>query len=298
MTDQATDTNTDTDTNSAEVEAQAREIGWTPESDYKGDPAKFVDAKTYLERGQHVLPIVKATNRRLRADLDKTSAELASMREALRQSQETIKAIEEYHTEDVKQKVESARAKLLSELKAAKSDGNVDREVELTDELTRLNKAETDDAATRKVNGKPVTVDDPTKDPEYQRFVQEAKDWDKDNEWIVNDPAIYALAQGVTMRLRSEGNRERGRVFLDKVAEETRKELTKLRGGTRPPGDKAEASRGGGNSRPTQKGYNNLPAEAKEACDRFIPKLVGEGRRYKTVEEWRAHYAKRHFEEV
>src|SRR5216684_6197221 len=116
----------ESDNAAAQVESQAKELGWVDKDSFKGDPEKWVDARTYVDRGEHVLPIVKATAKRLREELAQTTSKLSTMEAALRQSQETIKALEEYHNEDTRQKVEQARADLRAQLIAAKRDGNVE----------------------------------------------------------------------------------------------------------------------------------------------------------------------------
>ena len=49
-------------TSQAGIEAEARKMGWLPESEWMGAPPKygFVDAQTFLERGETILPILKA----------------------------------------------------------------------------------------------------------------------------------------------------------------------------------------------------------------------------------------------
>ena len=46
------------------------------------------------------------------------------------------------------------------------------------------------------------------------------------------------------------------------------------------------------------KTYNDLPPDAKIACDGWSKQLVGEGRRHKTLADWRASYTKTFFEEA
>src|SRR3990167_3752736 len=101
---------------SPEVETQARDMGWRPKEEFKGSEDKWVDAKTFIDRGEHVLPIVKATANRLREDLVATNTRLGEVTEALQASQETIKALQKYHSDDVKQKVERARKELKVQL--------------------------------------------------------------------------------------------------------------------------------------------------------------------------------------
>jgi len=278
-----------------EIETQAREMGWRPKEEFRGAEDKWVDAATFVERGEHVLPIVKATAERLRGDLTRTNAELTKVTEALKASQETIQALERYHQDDVKQKVEQARTKLKAELKEAIKAGDVDAQTDLTVAIGELNSAEaareTEDGE-RKPERKPAPVKDYTNEPEFVA-------WRADNQWFGSDRAKTAIAYDITARLRSEGDKTVGRTFLDKVAVETSKEVARL-GGGRPRG-KVEASRSSGSAGGggvNGKTYADLPADAKQACDSYERDLVGPDRRYKTADEWRQSYTKQFFTEV
>src|SRR6478752_6584298 len=66
------------DTQSApprDFEAEAKEHGWTAKEDFKGDPARWVDAKTFVEKADEVMPLLRkkteVLNRRVE-DLEKT----------------------------------------------------------------------------------------------------------------------------------------------------------------------------------------------------------------------------------
>jgi len=287
----------DTTVAAPEVEQQAREMGWRPKEEFKGAEDKWVDAATFVERGEHVLPIVKATNERLRTDLTKTTAELREIREALAESQKTIQALDRYHQEDVKQKVEKARKDLKEQIIAAKKAGDVDVEVDLTEELSKLNTA---DAAALANNDDEKTVKTVTKAVDHTQdpvFIA----WKNDNPWFGTDRAKTAIAYDITAELRRTGNTDVGRKFLDTVATEVAKEVARL-GGGRPAAPKAEGGKGGaggnhgGNG--SAKGYADLPAEAKEACRGFERDLVGKNKKYATVAEWHKSYAEQYFREV
>lgn len=86
-------------------EAEARKMGWVPEEEFKGDkkPAKFLSAEEFYNRGQEVLPIVKAHNRDLSKRLEEAEATnkrmvamfektLAKQREEATRQIETLKA--------------------------------------------------------------------------------------------------------------------------------------------------------------------------------------------------------------
>lgn len=72
MTEQ-TDDVIDTGQSGPSIEDRAKEMGWRPLSEFKGDESRFVDAETFVKKGEEVLPIIKANAR-------KAEAELADMR--------------------------------------------------------------------------------------------------------------------------------------------------------------------------------------------------------------------------
>ncbi len=49
----------------ADFEARARELGWKDRSEFDRPPARWVDAKTFIERGESALPILKENLHRL-----------------------------------------------------------------------------------------------------------------------------------------------------------------------------------------------------------------------------------------
>ncbi len=97
-------------------EKDARLIGWLPKEEYRGNEADFVDAKTYLEKGRQILPIVQANNQRLLGQVNALGQKLSSIETALRAANATIEVLETSHEEDVKEQVEAARAALRTEL--------------------------------------------------------------------------------------------------------------------------------------------------------------------------------------
>lgn len=101
-------------------EAEAREMGWTPEAEWKGDkkPAHFLDAKTFVERGETVIPIL----RKQLKDKDAEYAERFKKMEAL-----NTKTVERLQKQFEKDLAEAQAAK-----KVAVKAGNVE-EVERLD---------------------------------------------------------------------------------------------------------------------------------------------------------------------
>lgn len=68
-------------------EAEARRSGWRPLAEYRGEPGRWVDAHTFLERGNTFLPIVRqqrdqavAENAALRSEVEQMRGEVTATR--------------------------------------------------------------------------------------------------------------------------------------------------------------------------------------------------------------------------
>lgn len=264
------------------VEARARELGWQPLDSFKGDPEKWVDAEEYVKRGEEMMPLLKATNRRLTSDLAETRTALTTLKEQLNASKEAIDALKEFNEERVKQEAEVRLAKLKADLVKAREDENVDEEVRIIKEIGKSEEA----PAPAKPNGSPQ----PNPENDYTR-TQEWKDWVEANPWWGVDVRKSAMATAFAQELRTKDPSLNGRALLDRISEEVEAFFSSS---SRPPNRVESGGAGGG--RPRGKTYDDLPAAAKEVCERQSTRLVGKDRAYATKQEWQADYAKKYFE--
>lgn len=273
------------------VEAKAAGMGWVPEDKFRGDKAKWVDASTFVERGEQFLPILQANNRRLQEDFGHTKAEVTRLNNLLEASQESIKELKKFHDENARSQVEAARTRLLAELKAAKKDGDTDLEVDLTDELSKVTAA----LAKETKREEPVVKKEetPAADPAFLAWQSQPE-----NAWFGKDRRRTSMAIVVAQDLRASGDRSSGVTFFDKVSAE----VAELFDGK---GEQADESRGtskvgsgrgaGGSDSSSGTSFKDLPKEAKDACEMQARQLVGEGRAFKTKAEWQTYYADQFF---
>lgn len=266
-----------------EIVIEAKAMGWTEKENFKGNPERWVDADVFVEKGREVLPIVKKHNTELRGQVTQLNGQVKSLNAAVKAAQESIEAMEELHNEDTKRKVEQARQDLLARLKVAKTDGDVDAEVQITDQLTAISTAK---AEVKKTEAKVEPVDN-TKNPEFVAWVAE-------NPWFGIDEDRTDATVLAGQRLRRRGNDSVGKAFFDACVEEGDKFRGKA--DARPKGDNVE-----GNSRSTSrsngKTWADLPADAKAGAAKLESKLVGEGRKFKDTAAYRKYYADKYFEE-
>ncbi len=268
--------------------SEARELGWADKDSWRGKPEHWVDAKTFLDRGRHVLPIMAETNRRLKGQLETQGAQLQSVNTALKAAQASIDALEESHEADVVAVAEEARIKLREELTEASREGRHEDVADLTVKLTELNTAQPE-----KKKKKEETEDNTTAARPDPVFLA----WAADNQAFMNDPRRVALANQIAREIRETDKTTVGRPFMDKVADE----VDKLLGAKATRTSKAEAGggggrgAGGGGGSEGGKTFADLPQEAKDACARAAKRVVGEGRAHKTMESWQRAYATKFF---
>ncbi len=268
---------------------KAKSLGWAERENWRGDPALWKDAQTFVEASEHILPIVQATNKRLERQLNEMSNQLAEAMQAIGVSAERLKKFEESRAADVARGIEEGMNALKAERRRAVADGDSDRTVEIDEKLDSLR----DSLAQAKSASAPAPNAPPPQLTPAQIEMQRALgEWEAANPWYKTDPEKKAYADAMSTYIRTTKHLVGLPLLkeLDKVIAE--------KYGTGPAVDRFDSGNngsgagGGGGPRPGAKpSYANLSKEAKEACDRFEKTLVGPNKKYKTQAEWRQHYA-------
>lgn len=250
-----------------EVEQKAIKMGWTPKEDFKGDPAKWRSAEEFVDRGENMLPIVKA---RVTAQ----AKEIEELRAAMKQ-------FGEYHTKTEQRAYEKAMADLRQQRAdaIAASDGVAFDKVDV--QIQEMQREIADRAKIAEV--KPRKAED---DPEYQA-------WSSKNTWI-SDPKMERYAIKIGEYLRDEGETASGYEFLELVAKEVKAKFPEKFENPRRSG---AASVEGGVPAPRKggKSYADLPADARAACDRMAKNAYSGNE--KEAAKFKAEYVKNYFSE-
>ena len=274
---------------SPEVEADARHLGWSPKSEWRGDPAKWTDAQTFLDRGRNLLPVLRENNTRLQSEVSRLQNEVVEARRLIEAGQESVSELMKFHEENIQRAVKTEREAIKARIREAREEGNIDAELAAQDELTEL-------AARPPAAPKPPPA--PPAAPAPAPAVNPAMvAWQERNDWFGKDTRKTALAVGIAQELREKDPKETltGKAFFDKVDEElasflapksSAPNIDRLEGGSRS---------SGGQGAPAKKSYASLPADAKTVCDQQAKKLVGPGRAFKDEAAWRSHYAEQYF---
>lgn len=256
----ATDSGSDTAAASAEALAveeatlEAGSKGWVPKALYKGDPAKWVDAKTFLQRGE-----------KFNINLQK---EVAAMRKQLADFEGTRKAFVKFHEETLAAK-DAEFAAAIKELRLqrveALRDGEDEHVLKLEDQIDTVKAHQ---AALKKEATTPVAAATPQASPVLAEWVEDG------NSWFESDPKLRDYAVAIGDAMVENGEKLRGRAFLDLVAKQVQADFPrKFRqaAGARPAGVEGSAS---GSLAATAsvggKSERDLPKEDRALMNQFI----------------------------
>lgn len=217
--------------------AKAARMGWTPKDQFKGDPEKWRPAAEFLERGETMLPIVRATVKRQ----EKQIADLTR----------DMKQMGEYFTKAETRAYDKAMADLKAQKVQAVKDGDGESLVKLDDDIADLKKD-------MESKAKPATKGDDD-DPVYS-------EWAERQSWL-KDKDMAAYGDAAAHYLRSKGVEATGRKFLDMVTSEVKAKFPDAF--ENPRRRDAPAVEGATTQRKGGKGFADMPADARSACERM-----------------------------
>jgi len=236
-----------------EIEKEARLFGWVPKEDFRGNEDDWRDADAFVKKGREINGFLRKDRERLMQELNKRDAKIAEIEAA-------TKKFSEFHA----QTEERAYKRAIEDLKAAKKEareiGDVDKEIEIEDQIADLK--EERKAVETKVTPTPVT---PVLDPVFVA-------WNEDNKWFGTDRGLTAAANGIGETIRLTHPHLVGRDFLDEVVRQTKEEFPEKFESKRARSNMVEGGTTGARVSAGGKSYADLPKEAKEACDSFVNK--------------------------
>lgn len=245
MTEETEDAVIDTGPAEPSIEDRAKDMGWRPKEEFKGDDSRWVDAETFVKKGEEVLPIIKANAKKTEAERDALKADLASLKK-------DVAEFRQYHSQTEKRAYERA-IRDLEERQAEAVEANDLKTVRsITKEIASLSRdVQTDDAGT------------PYQTPDHAKALNQ---WKGENPWFGSDRVMTAAANAVADELEQSG--VTGADQLAEVAKRMRAEFPqKFENANR----RAPAAVEG--STPTRKAgktWSDLPPEARATADRWV----------------------------
>lgn len=258
------------------VEQEAKRFGWVPKEEFRGDEDTWVDAETFVKRGKEINPILRANNERLKKELDaerdKHSRELAEIRKTAEEFKEFQKEAYERKQKELSTELDALKA----QRKEAIREGDADLVVELED---RIEEVKEEKAAAKEPAAAPAKADEPVQiDPALT-------EWMENNKWFGSDIEATEIANGIGAAVMRQFPGLKGKAFLDKVDEKLRARVPELYGNPNQSRNPVEGGGARGTPSAGKKTYENLPAEAKAACDKFVKQGL-----FKSKEEYVALY--------
>ena len=247
-----------------QVEKEARIFGWVPKEEFRGSDSDWVDAEVFVKRGKEINPILRKNNELLMKKLDEKAKEIDSIKASV----EEFKAFQQESFERKAAEYEVQIAQLKSQKREAIAAGDGDLVVDIDDQIDSLKDAQKEAKAEAKKK-----AEEPTKteaqvgipnDPDLQS-------WLGRNQWFGDDVEMTDVANGLGASVRRQFPHLSGRAFLDKLDEKIVEYFPHKTLGKKAKGSAVDSTgnvRGGTTS--GKKSYDNLPDDARQACDRFI----------------------------
>jgi len=234
--------------------------GWVPEEDFKGDKKRWTSAEEWNDRAEKVMPILKATNRKLEATASESVARIAALESAAEESRiNTEKMLK------VQAKVsEQAYQKAVNDLREKQKEAAKNEDWEHYDAMQD---------AQDKIEPPPVIelptepVKTPEVDPDYGRAA--FNDFVSRNKWYGHedvpgvDPAMTGYAHHLAMKYQREGVTDPDEQLKNVENDIKKKFPDYFTNDRREDQSVAEAGPGGRGGKKTD-GFDKLPADAKE----------------------------------
>jgi ElaB/YqjD/DUF883 family membrane-anchored ribosome-binding protein len=278
-------------------ESRARRMGWVGKEEFRGDGgAQWVDAETFVRRAEQSADILiernKALDRRLEQS-EKTfgiykqnsEKQLKEMSDQLKELQDTLVDFRDFATSANKRAYQKARTDLQAEMRKAVAEADVERFDAIKNRVDELDQEAAEYVETRQTRQRQQTEEQPKPNGAAQAEVTtqeapppppEVQAWVSRNQWFINPDFSYMnqYAQRMHMHLMRTEPALTLQANLEKVTELTRKKFPE-EFGINPRREEAAVTASGvtTTTRATARkklGYDDLPAEAKLACDKYV----------------------------
>lgn len=225
-------------------EAEAKELGWKPKGEFSRGDKNWVDAETFVKRGEELLPLVRAENSR--------------MQRRINELEKTIAKVGEFATKSEQRGYERALAELVAKQEAAVESGDL--------------------AAFRRIDAEIKDAEAEIAAAKVRFSEEEAAEalveWQRENPWYASNPALRNYADLVAKKNAEKAANMPPAEFFEFIRETVASRFpeeieAKTASRARPkPVNPVEAPRGQGAQR--GRGWSDLPPEAQRQADQFI----------------------------
>ncbi len=274
-----------------QVEARAREMGWVPQDEFRGDADNWRPADEFVKRGEEFIPFIKADRDKYKRELDGLKGKVSGLEEKYR---DKIERMERMNAIALEEQEQNLRREYASRKRQAVAEGDT----ETYDALDKQEQQALSDLSEKTKQPEPKGKDDT---PALPAHVQETVDaWVADNQWFKSDAEMQAVASAHHGKLLNdkpgltlEENLNEVREYVKSKYPEKFGVKQEQRGSPIEPG-----SRGGSNGS-GQSLWSKLPKEAKEQAERMIKNgqfaMDDDGKPIEAMPKRRERYAQMYF---
>jgi hypothetical protein len=262
----------------AEHESEARAQGWVAKEEFRGSENDWVDAETFVRRGREIMPILRKNNEKLLKELNEAKKAAEETRQVAREFREFQKGQFEIKTREL----ESQLDQLKQAKREAINNGEGDRAVAIDDAMDSLK--EEREVAKQELK----RAEEAAKAPAPVTADPAINDWIERNDWFGKDKRMTAIANSLGAEIRNESPELIGKAFLEKLDQELAEMAPEKFGKKKTPNPMDGSPNS--TSRPAafkgKKSYDNLPSDAKAACDRFVKQKLMTKEQYVADYSW------------
>jgi len=244
-----------------DYEQEAQEQGWKPESDWTDPDKPWIDAKTFVEKGERIAGIARS-----RADRERTQFE--SRIERLERANKDFGQ----YTKQLREKDQAKSAAKIAQLEAQLAAAVSNSDGEAFDQVNRQIQAERETMAPPPVNG------------DQQHPLAEA--WLMNNPWYNENPKLKTYADGLSEIVGQEGYT--GQAYFSEITRRVRADFPEEFENPRQSGGNTVEA-GSQKTGPKDKSahtYENLDPDSKRNCDEFVAEGLITREDYLKTFEW------------
>lgn len=262
---------------SRDYEKEASSMGWTPQENFRGDADKWVDAQTFVERGEKILPLVKAHNKKLTSEVSDLKSTIQKLEKAQgsadEQMSERIGRMQKMYDFALEKQKDQLTAQYKQAKEAAVEEGDLERYRELEEEhkqeLATFNEPQFEEEVQTLEKPSPQEPDAQEQSQERQLTAEEKQtlqQWQEKNDWYQKDEKMtnaaaaysrYLAAAYPDLTLEQNLERTAQQIMSEYNSQDSAPSL--IAGGSRTSG-----AQGGG------KGWNDIPQEERKDLERFV----------------------------
>ena len=252
-----------------EIVDRARRLGWRPQEEYNGR-REWVPAEKFIETAENELPVLRENLRRLDNLYTK---DVGSLKGELTEMKQVLTDFREFASRGEQRAYEKAKRELLEKRDVAVAHADTETFKQVDREIEELDKSVKPKEPEKKADAPPPP------DPAITSWIAE-------NPWFTTDPAMMAYAKSQDQYLMTAKAGLSVAERLAEVKERTKKEFPDKFGNPKREQASSVAEPGAQPStRKKGKTYDDLPPEAKAACDKFV-KTIPNYKREDYVKEY------------